>query len=183
MINKKALSTRGLVGKLGDVRKQNNFVLHIEDITVEGNSLDLIIQQAFLPQVSLNVLNLQHGNDSIKLAGVASWQGGSITVIDTLSRAELDVLLDWFNKTYDTEERVIGLASEYKKNGYVIEYAGDRRYQRKWPIRGMWISSPNLGTLNASSGEMKELSFTIEIDPSPLKPEYYDATDSAWSDK
>lgn len=182
MINQKALSTRGLTGKLGDNRKQNNFVLHIEDITNEGNSLDLIIQQAFLPQVSLEALNLRHGNDSIKLAGVATWQGGQITIMDTLSRVELDTLLDWFNSTYDTETGALGLASEYKKDGYVIEYAGDRRYQRKWPIKGMWISSPNLGTLNAASGEMKELTFTIEIDPSPLKPEYYDPTDSSWSD-
>jgi len=182
MINKKVLATRGLTGKLGDSRRQNNFVLHIEDVTTDGNSLDLIVQQAFLPQVSLNVLNLQHGNDSIKLAGVASWQGGQITILDTLSRIELDTLLSWFGQTYDAVDGSIGLASEYKKGGYVTEYAGDRRYQRRWTIVGMWISTPNFGQLNAASGEMKEMSFTIEIDPSPLTPEYYDESDSTWSD-
>jgi hypothetical protein len=178
----KNVSTRGLTGLLGDIRKNNNFIVHIEDITQDGNSLDLVIQKAFLPQVSLNVLELRHGNDAIKLAGVATWQGGQITILDTLSRVELDTLLEWFNQTYDTETGTIGLASEYKKVGYITEYASDGRYQRRWTVNGMWISDTNLGELDAESGDQKRVQFSIQIDPSPLKPKYYDSKDAEWSD-
>jgi hypothetical protein len=166
------LSTKSLTKLLGDIRKDNNFIVHIEDITVDGNSLDLVIQQAFLPSVSLNVLEFRHGNDSKKLAGVASFTGGTLTILDTLSRAELDVLTEWFYQTYNSETGAIGLASEYKKTGYITEFAADGRFQRRWQVEGLFISEFNFGTLDAASGEMKQISVTLQIDPSPLRPSY-----------
>ena len=176
------MSTKGLTGLLGDVRKTNNFIVHIEDITDDGNSLDLVIQQAFLPQVSLNVLEFRRGNDAKRLAGVASFQGGSITILDTLSREEYDVLADWFAGTYDPETGAIGLASEYKKKGFITEFAADGRYQRRWTVNGMWISEFQPGALDASGSDMKQVAVTIQIDPSPMKPSYYDENDGNWSD-
>jgi len=176
------MSTKGLTGLLGDMRKTNNFIVHIEDITSDGNSLDLVIQQAFLPQVSLNVLEFRHGNDAKKLAGVATFNSGTITILDTLSRAEFDVLMDWFYQTYDPETGAVGLASEYKKEGFITEFASDGRYQRRWEVKGMFISEFNPGALDAAGSDMKQISMTIQIDPSPMKPSYYDETDSNWSD-
>lgn len=178
----KNLSTRGLTGLLGDIRKNNNFVVHIEDITDDGNDLDLIIRQAFLPQVSLNPIELRRGNDAKMFAGVATWQGGQITIFDTLSRKELDTLLDWFHQTYDSDTGAIGIASEYKKQGYITEFAADGRYRRRWKVNGLWISDINLGDLDASSGDMKQLTFTLSIDPSPMRPEYDDSVDTSYAD-
>ena len=159
-IEAKHFGTRGLTGLRGDIRRQNHFVLFIEDVFTEfgeDNGLELVVKQAFLPKVSLNVLDLRRGNDSIKLAGSANWQGGTITIMDTLSKTELQALLNWFNKTYNTETGAIGLAHEYKKRGYVTEYASDGRYTRKWPLVGMWISDPEFGQLNTASDGEKEL--------------------------
>lgn len=167
-------NTRGLVGLLGDVRRPNNFKVTINGIGAEDTSLELIIQRAFLPKVSLNVIDLRHGNEAIKLAGTATWEGGQITILDVLSKKELAVLLDWFKQTYDTETGAIGIASEYKKTGTIHEYASDGKYERRWPINNMWISSLDLGTLDATSDAPKEVSFTIQIDPSPLRPEHFD---------
>lgn len=178
----KNISTRPLTGLLGEIRRQNNFVVHIEDVTNDGNNLDIIVTQAFLPKVSLQVLELRHGNDAKKLPGTASWQGGELRIHDVLSRAEYDALAAWFNQTYDANGAVIGIASEYKKSGYITEYAADGRYSRKWPLEGMWISDLDLGQLNSSSAELKELSFTIQIDPSSIIPEYFDSVDSAWNE-
>ena len=177
------MSTKGLTGLLGDIRKVNNFIVHIEDVTEDGNSLDLVIQQAFLPQVSLQALEFRHGNDAKKLAGVASFQSGSMTILDTLSRAEYDALVDWFYDTYNPETGAIGLASEYKKSGYITEFAADGRYQRRWTVEGMFISDLQLGTLDAAGSDMKQVQLTIQIDPSPMKPEYYDEVDGNWSDE
>ena len=178
----KNLSTRGLTGLLGDIRKNNNFVVHIEDVTNDGNSLELVIRQAFLPQVSLNPIELRRGNDAKMFAGVATWQGGQITIFDTLSRRELDDVLEWFRQTYDAETGQIGIASEYKKQGYITEFAADGRYRRRWKVNGLWISDINLGDLDASSGEMKQITFTLSIDPSPMRPEYSDDNDADYSD-
>lgn len=177
-----ASNIRPLTKLLGDVRRTNNFIVTITDITTIGeednptNSLELIIQQAFLPSVSLNVLELRHGNDAKKFAGVATWNGGQLTIIDVLNKDELQAVMAWFKKTYDWASGNIGLASEYKKMGYITEYASDGRYERQWQVEGMWISSLNVGELDAASGELKKVTMTIEIDPSTnFAPTYADS--------
>jgi len=176
------MSTKGLTGLLGDIRKTNNFIVHIEDVTEDGNSLDLVVQQAFLPQVSLGVLEFRHGNDVKKLAGMATFEQGTLTILDTLSRAEYDILMEWFYQTYNPETGAVGIADEYKKTGYVTEFAADGRFQRRWTVNGMFISGINPGTLNAGQSELKEISMTIQIDPSPMKPVYFDEVDNAFSE-
>lgn len=177
----KNLTTRALTKGLGDVRRTNNFVVFIEDITGSGDpgdSLDLIIQQAFLPKVSLQPLELRHGNDAKKFAGVASWSGGTLTIIDVLSRKELDAVLAWFESTYDPVTGRIGRAETfgtetgYKKQGRITEYTEDGNLSREWTVEGMWISDLDLGELDASRGDLKQISLTIQIDPSSLKPSY-----------
>lgn len=172
----KYYNTRGLKGLLGEVRRPNNFKIVINGIRADEDdvNLELIMQRAFLPKVTLNPIELRHGNEALKFAGAASWEGGQITILDTLSKKELNILLDWFNDTYDTETGTLGLAEEYKKTATIYEYAADGRYVRSWPIEGAWISSVDLGTLDATSDALKEISFVIQIDPSPLRPKYED---------
>lgn len=185
----KAANTKSLTGLLGDIRRQNNFILTINDVTGEGNSLDLVVQQAFLPKVSLNVIELRHGNTTLKLAGAAVWEGGTVTILDVLSRKELDAVIKWFKEGFDDEARQVGFADSikgtditgYKKSGYITEYAGDGRFERKWTLEGMWVSSLDLGVLDAAVAEGKRISFTVQIDPSPIAPEYgadYEVIDS-----
>lgn len=161
-INTRKLDTQTL---LGDVRRNNNFIVTINGVS-DGTDLELVIKQAFLPSVSLNVLDLRHGNDAKKFAGVATWNGGQINIIDTLSRSELDAILAWFKITYDWTNGAIGVAKDYKKDGVITEYAADGKFTRQWKVEGMWISNIDLGALDSSSGDMKQVSITIEIDPS-----------------
>lgn len=168
-INTRKLDTQTL---LGDVRRNNNFIVTINEVS-DGTDLELVITQAFLPSVSLNVLDLRHGNDSKKFAGVATWNGGQINIWDTLSKEELDAVLTWFKKTYNWTNGAVGVAKDYKKSGFITEYAADGKYIRQWKVEGMWISNIDLGALDASSGEMKQVSLTVEIDPSRnFAPEY-----------
>lgn len=168
-------STRGLdsLGLLGDARRTNNFRIFIESVTTDDNYLDLIVQKAFLPRVSLSPIELRHGNDSKKLPGVASWQGGNVSIIDVLSQNELNTLLDWFKQTYDPDTGAIGIASEFKRKGYIAEYAGDGKMERKWPLEGIWISELSFGELDATNNTNKEITLTLQIDPPrQLHPTY-----------
>lgn len=175
------ISTKPLTGLLGDVRRSNNFIITVADV-FDGTNLELVIDSAFLPSVSLNVISLTHGNDSKKFAGVATWNGGQLKILDTLNRTELDAVLAWFKKSYDWTNGAVGLASEYKKSGYITEYAADGRYIRKWEVEGAWISDFDLGQLDATSAELKKYSLTIQIDPSrSLAPIYEDEEDSSFS--
>jgi hypothetical protein len=168
-INTRKLDTQKL---LGDVRRNNNFIVTINGVS-DDNDLELVIQKAFLPSVSLNVLDLRHGNDSKKFAGVATWNGGQMSIIDTLSKDELNAVLAWFKSTYDWTNAAVGVAKDYKKTGFITEYAADGKFTRQWKVEGMWISNIDLGALDASSGELKEVALTIEIDPSRnFAPEY-----------
>ena len=174
---KKALNTQAFTGDslLGDFRKPNNFIVQIDGIVgVEGNSLDAIIQTAFLPQVSVSPIEIRHGNDSIKLAGVASWSGGQITILDVLSKIELDALIAWFETVYDPSTGEIGLSKDYKKKGKIIEVGANGNYVREWTVEGMWPSDLDLGTLDAAAnGDAKQISMTIQIDPmKSLRPKY-----------
>lgn len=178
----KYYNTRGLKGLLGEVRRPNNFKVVIEGIGADEANLELIMQRAFLPKVTLNPIELRHGNEALKFAGAASWEGGQITILDTLSKTELNLLLDWFNETYDTETGTLGLAKDYKKTATIYEYAADGRYVRSWPIEGAWISSTDLGTLDATSDALKEISFVIQIDPSPLRPRYKDDEEDGYTE-
>ncbi len=179
-MDSKTWTTRQFTGLLGDVRKTNNFVVHITDIT-EGNHLDLVIQNFPIPKVELSVIEVRHGNDALKFAGQATWTGGELRVIDTLSRDELDALLGWYEQTYNPNTGAIGLASEYKKNGYVSEFASDGRYIRSWPINGIWLSNLNPGDLDAGNAEAKYLSFTVQVDPGTYRPVYRDDIDESYN--
>lgn len=188
MPKRTSVSTIGLTGMLGDIRRQNNFILTIEGVTnAEGkvNNIDLVVQQAFLPKVSLNVIELRHGNETLKLAGAANWEGGTVTILDVLSKHELEAINDWFDQTYNYETGTVGFADDikdaggntvkgYKKSGYITEYASDGKFSREWELHGMWISNLDPGALNAATAEGKEISFQIQIDPSPTRPIYGD---------
>ena len=90
--------------------------------------------------------------------------------MDVLSPKELNTLLKWFKQTYDPETGTIGIASEYKKKGFISEYAADGRLERKWPVEGLWISDLDFGILDATNNSPKEITFTLQIDP-PVKME------------
>ena len=175
----KYYNTRGLKGLLGEVRRPNNFKVVIQGIGADEANLELIMQRAFLPKVTLNPIELRRSNeDQVK------WKVGRLTdtILDTLSKKELNLLLDWFNETYDTETGTLGLASNYKKTATIYEYAADGRYERSWPLEGVWISSTDLGTLDATSDALKEISFVLQIDPSPLRPRYKDNKDAEYTE-
>lgn len=182
----KTKSTRKLTGLLGDIRRTNNFVITIENVTEDDNNLDLVIQQAFLPKVSITPIELRHGNEAIKLAGAVNWEGGTLTILDVLSRAELDAIEKWHKSTYDFETGQVGFADTvtlpngdiipgYKRLATITEYAGDGKFARKWEIRGVWINNFDPGTLHAAQAEGKEIGLTLQIDPSPVFPVEYGA--------
>jgi len=174
MADIKPRTSHKLNGVLGDVRRTNNFVLNINGVS-DNTDIDLVIQAAFLPKVSLDVLELRQGNDAIKLAGVATWQGGSITVRDVINNTVLDSLLAWFKQTYDPETGTIGYAADYKKNGMISEFAANGEFIRRWTVKGLWISEFNFGELDASRGDLKQVQLTLQIDPpSKLGPDYLD---------
>lgn len=177
----KTISTRQLTGQLGDIRRRNNFIVTINDVTTalnDGNinstdTLELVIDKAFLPSVSLNVLEVRHGNDALKFAGVATWTGGQLAILDVLDPDSLEALMDWFKLTYDWETGNIGYAGEYKKSGFITEYAADGRFVRKWEVEGLWISEFDPGQLDAQSGDFKTVTCQIQIDPPrKFRPEY-----------
>jgi hypothetical protein len=174
MPNNDYISALYLTDLLGEVRRDNNFIVTIEGVSTSAPKLELIVQQAFLPKVSLNVLNLQHGNDSKKFAGVATWEGGQLNIIDVLSQNELTALLAWFKQTYNWKKGTIGTAEKYKKKGYITEYASDGKYIRRWELEGMWISDFDFGQLDAQAGELKQIAATIQIDPSRSFAPTYD---------
>jgi len=157
-------TNRHFISSNYEIRRENNFILTIEGLG--KNNIDLFVMKAFLPKVSINVIDLRRGNDSLKFAGAATWQGGTLEILDTTDNETFQAIYNWFKQVYDSKKGgVIGKASEYKKTGYITEYIADGQEGRRWNLSGLWISDFDFGTLNAESADFKRVSLKIEIDP------------------
>ena len=167
------LNTKGYTGNLlGDIRRTNNFTLTIQGVSAEDNNLELVVDRAFIPSLEIGVITLTHGNDSKTFAGQATWQGGEVTINDTLNKAELDALIEWQKEVYDPETGAVGHAHVYKKLATLTEFSGNAQYVREWTFP-VWISGLRFGDLDASNANLKQVSATLQVDPpEKLGPTY-----------
>lgn len=165
-------TTKSFTNLLGDIRKTNNFVISIEDVTDTGNALTAVVTQAFIPALEIGVITLTHGNDSKTYAGQATWTGGNIVIQDVLNQAELDALIAWQEQVYDPATGAIGVAQDYKKQATLTEYAGNMKFIRRWEFP-VWISGLTFGELDAANANHKQVTATLQVDPpSTLRPVY-----------
>lgn len=164
-MSKYTIGSRGFTTNslLGDVRKEGNFIMTIQDVT-DGTAIELVIDKAFIPYSDSEVLTLTHGNDSKTFAGRVTWTAGSITIHDTVSQAEADALVEWRTKVYNPKTGAVGLASEYKKLATITEFAGDFQYQREWQFP-VWPSQLQFGNLDSASSNLKQITVVFQMDP------------------
>ena len=144
-----------------EFQKMNQFELIIGDLAQE---VTLSVSKAFLPEVSLDVVEVPYFNGKTKFAGLANFEGGSIEVRDAIGADIEKILYNWFKSTYDWTTGSMGYATDYKKEITVIEYSGDGQVSRTWKLKGCWISTFAGGELDYSSGDLKVITLTIQYD-------------------
>ena len=129
--------------------------------------LKLNVVQAFVPHFKLEALEFKRGNDTVKFAGVPTFNGpGTIKVDDIIdpSNDSKSVLMAWQSLAYDVYTRKGGRMKDYKKDCELIEYTQDFEQVRSWRLYGCWVSDIQEDDFNKESDGKRQITATIEYD-------------------
>lgn len=166
---------------LYEVQRTNNFefiVTDIDGITKAGmvggeangniaNAQEIIrlsVVSSTIPHFSQQAIEVKRGNNTMKFAGVPTFESGTLKLNDYIGAATKEVLMAWQNLSYNVVTEKVGLASDYKKDCYLVEYTPDYQKVRQWKMHGCWISKLSEGEFNHESNEKKQIDVTIEYD-------------------
>lgn len=168
---------------LFEIQRANNFEFIITDIDgimragMEGTEgkgvrnisnaqeiVRLAVTRASVPHFTQSPIELRRGNSVLKYAGVPSFNSGSIEVNDFIGANARDVLMAWQALSYNVKTEKVGLASQYKKDCYLVEYSPDYQVVRQWRLHGCWISGLSEGDFSSDDNGKKTVSATIEYD-------------------
>lgn len=163
--------------KYYEIQRSNNFVFYVSGLSkafniannkyAQDNADDVIkisVNRATVPHFTQSTIQVKRGNNTMKFAGVPEFGSGSIDLNDYIGAGTKDVLLAWQNKSYDVRTEKVGLASDYKKDAYLLEYTPDYQLVRTWKLMGCWISGLSEGEYSHDSAEKHIISATIEYD-------------------
>jgi hypothetical protein len=166
---------------LYEVQRTNNFefvVTDLDGITKAGmmggevngtisNAQEIIrlsVVSSSIPHFKQSAIEVKRGNNTMKFAGVPTFDAGVIKLNDYIGAATKEVLMAWQNLSYNVITEKVGLASDYKKDCYLVEYTPDYQKVRQWKMHGCWISEIKEGEFNHEQNEKKQIDVTIEYD-------------------
>ena len=144
-----------------EIQRTNNFELVLDEF---GNWFTLSVESCPLPTITNSAIELAYGNSKVKVAGQAEFDQISLVVKDAI---ELDVeyqLWQWRKQVYDPETDKIGWAADYKKNGYIYQYAPDGTCARGWRMLGIWPENFESGEMNYDGGDKKNITMSLNVD-------------------
>lgn len=126
--------------------------------------ISLSVTRASVPHFTNNVVEVRRGNSTIKYAGTPTFDAGSLEINDYIGADSKSVLMAWQNLVYNVKTEKVGLASQYKKDCYLIEYSPDYQKVRQWILHGCWISGLSEGDYSSEDSGKKTVSATIQYD-------------------
>lgn len=166
---------------LYEIQRTNNFEFIVTDINgiakagmvggetngKIGNAQEIIrmsVVSSTIPHFSQNAIEVKRGNNTMKFAGVPTFESGTLKLNDYIGAATKEVLMAWQNLSYNVVTEKVGLASDYKKDCYLVEYTPDYQKVRQWKMHGCWISKLSEGEYNHEQNDKKQIDVTIEYD-------------------
>ena len=162
--------------ELYEPQRSNNFEFIVTDLsnltratdnTKIGSAQEILRMSVIstkIPHYSQSPISVRRGNSVLKYAGVPEFQEGSLVVNDFIGADTKSILMAWQNLSYNVKTEKVGLASEYKKDCYLIEYSPDMQKVRQWRLHGCWVSSITEDDYNAENNAKKSVSATIQYD-------------------
>jgi len=160
-----------------EIQRTNNFVFYVsglaESLDIPQNTyaaanpediLRISVSKAFIPHFSQSPITVKRGNNTMKFAGAPEFESGEIVLNDFIGAGTKDVLMAWQSKSYDVRTEKVGLASDYKRDAYLLEYTPDYQLVRTWKLMGCWISSLSEDAYSHDSAEKHSITAKIEYD-------------------
>ena len=168
--------------KTFEIQRSNNFMFYVPfpedffsqdaDFQALNNQafanasqfLMLSVDQSFVPHFKNDTIQLKRGNNTMKFAGVPTFESGTAEFTDFIGAGTKDILMAWQRKVYDVKTEKVGLASDYKTTAYLVEKTPDYQTVRTWVLEGCWISSLSEDPYNHESNDKHGISCTFEYD-------------------
>lgn len=135
--------------------------------------LDFSVSQASVPHFSQSVITIKRGNTSMKFAGAIEFPEGTIAINDYIGADSKAILMAWQNLSGNVRTEKVGLAADYKRDAYLVEYTPDYQVVRQWVLKGCWVSNVSEDAYNSESNEKRLVTATIQYDRA-----YIDTTES-----
>lgn len=130
--------------------------------------LRLAVISCPIPHFTQDVINIRRGNGTLKFAGVPTFDAGTVVIQDWIGANTKEICMAWQHLSYDVITQKVGLASDYKKDCYLVEYTPDKQKVRQWKLYGCWISGLSEGTYSHSEGGANNVTMTIQYDSAQL---------------
>lgn len=109
------------------------------------NASDILKQSIFsfeAPSFQQAPIEVRLGNTSVKTAGTPTFADTTITLHDFVGIDTYNVLYAWQALSFNIKTGRVGLAKDYKKTAYMIEYSTDfSRVIRVWKLYGVWVTN------------------------------------------
>ena len=166
-----------------EIQRSNNFMFYVDlaGLTVKNSDyatanansvIQVACSKAFVPHFKQEVIQVKRGNNTIKYAGTASFDSGSVSIRDYIGSGAKDLMMAWQRLSYDVATEKVGLATDYKKDGYLLEYTPDYQLVRTWKLHGCWISAISEGEYSHESNDARQVDVTIEYDWAEVDAQY-----------
>lgn len=154
-----------------EVQRTNNFrfIVDLSEFTnntsvSSGDIIELACDTTGLPNIQNDPIELDYGNSNVKVAGKATIDDISVAVKDFIEPDVEQILWQWRLKVYNPKTGKIGWSNSYKKTCYVVQYGPNGEVVRKWQCDGVWPTSLDLGELDYSSGDKKQITMNLSVD-------------------
>ena len=148
-----------------EVQRTNNFEVVLQGFPPE---FTLAVESSPSPVISNDPIELAYGNSKVKVAGQATFDDFDIQIKDFIDADMEMYLYDWRGQVYDPWTDRIGWAKDYKRNGFLHQYAPDGTCQRSWKLWGVWPTNFNGGDFQYDGGDKKLISMTLSVDKAVL---------------
>lgn len=164
---------------LYEVARSNNFefvVTGLEDLKIKTSEvlatevpnaqedLRLSVTRSSVPHFTQAVVEVRRGNSVMKMAGLPTFESGSLEVNDFVGINTKQKLIAWQSLSYNVHTETIGKMVEYKKDCVLIEYTPDYEMIRSWDLIGCWISALSEEDYSMDSGDKRTIKATIQYD-------------------
>lgn len=164
-------SSSKYMGKTGSGEDPGRYYPRLKNA---AERLMLSVDSFTAPTLEIAQITTHYGNNSIKWAGKPEFPNGSVTINDYIGIGTEQIMSEWFRAAYNFENECVGLAKDYKKTGYLIEYDPSGGQARVWRLDGCWLATFDLGEWAQEGNNQRKMKGTLVYDR--IVPDYIDSS-------
>lgn len=119
-------------------QRKNAFSFEV-DVPFEGGKelIKLSLNKAFAPGYESETFEISYLNEKVQFAGKPKNIGeGAIELHDYVDQNVRNAILSWYFLVYNPTNGAVGLASDYKRDAYIVMFGPDGSNTRLWKLKG-----------------------------------------------